>query len=352
MKKVLLSHIIATVGLAVFVALGLGSTTYEPPPPPPPPPPWASVSTHCCFTVGIRVDGTLWAWGGNGHGQLGDGTRTSRTTPVRIGAAANWAYVSAGGGPGSDHTVAIRTDGSLWAWGWNDRGQLGDGTRTSRNAPAQIGAMTNWASVSASFVHTMAIRTDGTLWAWGCNEHGQLGDGTTTLRTSPVRIGTDTNWASVSAGSGSEHTMAIRTDGSLWAWGTNDIGRTGLGMDTGNTLFPTQIGSEKNWAFVSAGYRHNAAIRTDGTLWAWGRNARGELGDDTTTARVTPVQIGTASGWASVSVGGQQGAGAEMAGHTLATRTDGSLWAWGDNGRGQLGDGTTTSRNSPVRIVR
>ena len=147
--------------IAVVGSLVLGCATMFPAPVP-----WTYVSTHCCSAVGIRADGSLWAWGQNMHGQLGDGTRTARPSAVRLGTA-TWAYVSTGGGPGSDHAVAIRTDGSLWAWGWNDRGQLGDGTTTSRNAPVQIGAMTNWASVSAGWRHTIAIRADGTTAFWG-----------------------------------------------------------------------------------------------------------------------------------------------------------------------------------------
>jgi uncharacterized repeat protein (TIGR02543 family) len=306
---------------------------------------WTSVSTGYGYTVSIKTNGSLWAWGFNEDGQLGDGTTTNRNSPVRIGTATNWASVSVG----DDHTAAIRTDGSLWVWGMNNFGQLGDGTTTNRNTPVQIGTATNWASVSAGREHTIAIRTDGSLWAWGSNRIGQLGDGTTTSRNTPVQIGTATNWASVSAGG--LHTVALRTDGSLWAWGFNSWSQLGDSTRT-DRITPTLIEGVRgagnwNWMSVSAGSFHTQAIGTDRTLWAWGENMSGQLGDSTTapqTNRPTPTrprQIGTATNWASVSAGET---------HTVAIRTDGSLWAWGNNESGQLGNGTTTYRNTPVRI--
>jgi len=243
------------------------------------------------FSVGIKntfaitTDGSLWAWGSNEYGRLGDGTETvygfshtitvdnDKKSPVKIGTATNWASIVASGG----HTVAIKTDGTLWAWGFNGTGQLGDGTNTQRTSPVHIGTATNWKSVSTVGDHTVAIKTDGTLWAWGFNYFGQLGDGTITNRNSPVQIGTATNWKSIGAGSG--HTIAIKTDGTLWAWGYNGSGQLGDGTSTQRTS-PVQIGTANNWKSISLGNAHTIAIKTDGTLWAWGYNGNGQLGDE------------------------------------------------------------------------
>jgi len=293
---------------------------------------WVSISggNH---TIAIKTDGSLWAWGYNEYGQLGDGTTTSRNTPTRIGTDTNWKSVS-----GGNHTIAIKTDGSLWAWGYNSNGQLGDGTRTNRNIPIRIGTDTNWKSVSAMFGHTLAIKTDGSLWAWGRNINGQLGDSTTTERTTPTRIGTDTDWVSVS--SGGSHTIAIKVDGSLWAWGRNVDGQLGDGTRTDRNT-PTRIGTDTNWVSVSAGSSHTTAIKADGSLWAWGRNVDGQLGDSTTTEKTTPTRTGTDTDWASVSAGSS---------HTTAIKTDGSLWAWGYNIYGQLGNGASDGRLTPTQV--
>ena len=307
---------------------------------------WAfAAASHHMHTVAIAADGSLWAWGWNELGQLGDGTTINRASPVRVGTDANWASASAG----TAHTVAIRTDGTLWAWGLNERGQLGIGELASavpyRATPTQIGSETNWASVAAGANYTLAIRTDGTLWAWGLNEVGQLGNGTTTDHAAPARVGTDANWALVSAGS--VHTVAIRTNGTLWAWGWNGHGQLGAGEIAGAMPYhttPIQIGADTNWASASARGWHTVAIRTNGALWAWGWNEHGQLGDgrrEPGSFRNAPFPIGIGASWASAAAGFA---------HTMAIRADGTLWGWGDNASGQLGDGTATPRPSPAHI--
>jgi hypothetical protein len=166
----------------------------------------------------------LWAWGNNFYGQLGDGTNTDKSVPTRIGTATDWQSISASG---SSHSVAIKTDGSLWAWGNNFSGQLGDGTNTNKSVPTRIGSDNDWLSIKCGS-RIIAIKTDGSLWAWGSNASGQLGDGTTTPKNSPIRIGQESKWQII-AGDGS-HTLSIKSDGSLWAWGSNQIGQLGDGL--------------------------------------------------------------------------------------------------------------------------
>ncbi|WP_300564983.1 T9SS type A sorting domain-containing protein [Flavobacterium sp.] len=297
---------------------------------------WQTVSAGTGHTLGVKADGTLWAWGHNDLGQLGIGNTNNKSIPTQVGSATNWVFVSSGYGT----SFGIKADGTLWGWGDNQFSKIGDGTSTNRTSPVQIGTATNWLSVDSKN-HTVAVKTDGTLWAWGFNSTGQLGNGTSSnsvYGTTPSQVGTDTNW--LAANAGSDATIALKTNGTLWACGDNTYGQLGNGLSGNNTLVNprvfvlTQIGTANDWQKISLGNTHNLAIKTNGTLWVWGSNDKGQLGDGTTTLKNVPTQIGTGIDWDKVSA---------TTSHSIAVKKDGTLWAWGNNNSGQLGNGTSSS---------
>ena len=296
---------------------------------------WRLIAGFSYHNLAIKADSTLWAWGQNSNGELGDGTSINKSSPTKIGTANNWQYVMGGG---SYSSFGIQTDGTLWAWGSNTFGNLGDGTYVNESVPTRIGTANNWQTVVAGFYVTVALKTDGTLWAWGDNYNGEIGDGTTVDKSVPTQIGTANNWQTISKHG--DHTLAIKTDGTLWAWGSNYSGQLGDGTTT-NRSVPTQIGTANDWLAISARTSHSIAIKTDGTLWAWGENYNGQLGDGTTTQRNSPTKIGVANNWKSIST---------SAANSHAIKSDGSLWAWGNNASYQLGDGTSNQKMSPTRI--
>lgn len=299
---------------------------------------WRAISASLGFTLALRTDGTLWGWGRNLEGQLGDGTTTRRTSPIRIGVVDSWRSVATGG----NHAVALRNDGTLWAWGFNGSGQLGDGTTDQRLVPTQIGTDTDWAAVAAGAAHTVALKTDGSLWAWGNNANGQLGDGGTTERLAPTRIGVASDWSHIAAGI--RYTLAVRSDGSLWAWGENDTGQLGDGTLT-TRLAPTRVGADNDWDRVAAGrWKTSMAQRTDGSLWGWGEGYSGQLGSGSSGTGANssvPIRIGATSTWTAVAVGTW---------HVLGIQPGGSLWGWGYNLSGELGDGTRVDKLVPARL--
>jgi len=303
---------------------------------------WKQVSGGRHHTAATKTDGTLWCWGFNSKGQLGDNTIIDRSSPVQTVAFQSvWKQASSGG----YCVAAIKIDGTLWCWGTNDYGNLGDNTTTRRSSPVQTIALgSNWKQVSTSGDYTAAIKNDGTLWLWGSNNQGQLANNTTTQSNSPVQTVTfGTNWKQVSAGS--QHMAAIKNDGTLWTWGYNLYGQLGDNSIVKKSSPVQTVAGGTNWKQVSGGFNHCAAIKTDGTLWTWGLNNTGQIGDNTGTYRSSPVQtIAYGTNWKQVACGGSQV-------NTFAIKTDGTLWTWGYNPSGQLGDNTTTSRSSPVQTI-
>jgi alpha-tubulin suppressor-like RCC1 family protein len=207
-------------------------------------------------TGAVKTDGTLWMWGRNGQGQLGLGNTTTYSSPKQIGVLTSWLQVST-----NYATLAVKTDGTLWGWGDNLDGQLGLGDRTNRSSPVQVGALTNWAYVDArSAQRVLAVKTDGTLWSWGANNIGQLGLGNTTKYSSPKQVGSLTNWSKVVINDtfSTNFCLAVKTDSTLWGWGNNSNGQLGLGNTT-NYSSPKQIGSLTDWINVAAGYFGNSS---------------------------------------------------------------------------------------------
>jgi hypothetical protein len=318
------------------------------------------------YQFNIKTNGTLWAWGQNQVGALGlnQAHNINVSSPTQVGTNTNWANIQCGA---EGATIAVKTDGTLWSWGQNKSGQSGQNTvgdsTNCFSSPTQVGTDTNWAihHLACLYEGSAALKTDGTLWMWGSGYHGQLGqnlEGGPASRSSPIQVGTDTTWDGISRGkSGSSNTLCTKTDGTLWSWGRGDYGILGQNSNTYRSS-PTQVGTSTNWAVVQhcMADENNVAqcTKTDGTLWTWGRadgsGARGINNRDLGSVS-SPMQVGSSTTWpinktknyrlsaATVSVG--------------AVKTDGTLWTWGKNGGGQLGLNENFpggDRSSPTQV--
>jgi alpha-tubulin suppressor-like RCC1 family protein len=301
---------------------------------------WCQVAAGDSHSSAVKVDGTLWSWGSGNCGRLGDGVLANKCSPVQeISSSTNWCQVSAGG----RISAAIKTEGTLWSWGQGTCGRLGDGTLVAKCSPVQeLCSSENWCQVSGAEFHSAAVKTDGTLWSWGGNANGLLGDGTIVTRTSPVQeISASTNWCQVSAGN--FHSSAVKTEGTLWGWGQGTCGRLGDGTLVAKSSPVQEISGSTDWCQVSAGFNHSAAVKTDGTLWSWGSGACGRLGDGVLANKCSPVQeISASTNWCQVSAASQR---------SSAIKLDGTLWGWGRNYCGVLGDGTIVDKCSPAQEI-
>ena len=293
----------------------------------------------------IKPDGSLWAWGLNNEGQLALGDTKNRRLPTHVGRSFGWAMIAAGW----SHCLAVKLDGSLWAWGGNDVGELGIGINgrygnRPRVRPQRVTGG-GWKAVAAGDGSSFGLKRDGSLWAWGGNNLGVLGLGTTTTRLGayavPTRVGTGNNWQAIAVGDG--WVLALKRDGSLWSWGDNSLGC--LGQGTSDDLAhptPTRVGSDTDWTAISAGGVVSLALKRDGSLWSWGANAEGQLGLGDTVSRSVPTRVGTGTAWKAIAAAQEGG---------LALKRDGSLWSWGENFSGELGIGHTHgNRKSPTRV--
>jgi len=305
---------------------------------------WCQVSAASQHSVALASNGTLWSWGLDSQGRLGNNCSTGDvSSPVSvIGGFTDWCCVSA-----AAHTVALRSNGTLWAWGTGTEGQIGDNFRINRSSPVSVaGGFTDWSKVSAGTYTVLALRSNNTLWAWGFSGSGEVGDDSIIDRSSPVTVvGGFTDWCQISAGN--RFSLAIRQDGTLWSWGCNGSGRLGDGTTENKSSPVSVVGGFTDWCQVAAGrgatITQGLGIRSNGTLWAWGNGTNGALGDNTIISKSSPVSVvGGFTDWCSITTGNRS---------SFGIRTNGTLWAWGCNAAGQLGDDTLTNRSSPVSVV-
>jgi len=300
---------------------------------------WLDMSSGGGYVLGIKTGNTLWSWGSAYGGQRGDNLATGTTTsPVQVGSLTDWENVF--GGPSCSY--ATKTDGTLWAWGYGLGGMIGNGGEVSYSSPIQIGSLTDWGSakIETTLLSVHAIKSDGTLWGWGSGRDGKLGIGTEINTSSPIQVGALTTWTSL--GAMATGVAAIRNDGKLFAWGDNGFGFLGFN-NTIDYSSPVQIGSLTDWSKVAGHTSGWCAIKADGTMWGVGQNEYyGQVGDSTTISRSSPVQIGALTSWSDIR-GTRQ--------NTIALRDDGTLWAWGDNaGRGLNAQGNALNYSSPIQI--
>ena len=286
-------------------------------------------------TAGVRSDGTLWKWGtqfvDDWHQRLCD-DHGDADPAVRAGVP----RFTSGASQGTDHVLALASNGMLLCWGADGSGQCGNGNgppstyvsgweeeRWEGTTPAFT-----WNAASAGDRFSVAVGADGSLWSWGLNDHGQLGIGGSggTQSVLPVKVGSQA-WTTASAGT--THALGVAADGTVWAWGDNSTGELGTApSNLASSDLPVLVDAGTGWTSVAAGDGYSLALRSDGTLWAWGSNTAGQLGDGTTTEHDTPEQVGAGTTWSSVSAGAL---------HAVARRSDGTIWAWGDDAFGELG---------------
>jgi parallel beta-helix repeat protein len=291
------------------------------------------------FTLALKADGTVWAWGYNLYGALGDNTTTQRLVATPTLALTDVVAVAGG----LYHSLALKNDGTAWSWGYNFNGQLGDGTLTNRHQPVQVAGLSNIRCITARGNRSLAMLTDGRIHGVGDNSYGAFGSGEVGHGWSPAPVPGLENLKAVSAGMFSS--LALEDDGTLWAFGQNVYGQLGINS-AANTNIPAITLILSNVEAASAGSYHAAAVKTDGTVWGWGFNTSGQVGDGTTIQRNQPVQVLTPSAPLTNMVSVAAGAT-----HTAGLKNDGTVWAWGGNNHGQLGDGTTTNRTKAVQVV-
>ena len=337
--------------------------------------PFAQLSCGQFHSLALRNDGTVWAWGHNNFGQIGNDTITESAPPTQALGLTNITAVSAcftqnaalkedgtvwvwgrstkkpehvkelkdasAVAAGWSHFVALKYDGTVWSWGLNDVGQLGNGTYSHSTTPVQVQGLNGVIAIAAARNHAIALKKDGTVWAWGWNVSGQLGDGTNTYDCiTPAIIRDLSGVIAIDAGCGfNGYTVAVKNDGTAWACGSNEYGQLGDGTRK-DRYRPVQVISVTDLTAIAAGRFHTVALRKDGTVWTWGFNEFGQLGEGTNDDKRIPVRVNGLTDIVYIDAGAL---------HTVVVKGDGTVWAWGQN-KLQLGDGTEINQNRPILV--
>ncbi|HET6409492.1 MAG TPA: hypothetical protein VFG14_16510, partial [Chthoniobacteraceae bacterium] len=340
---------------------------------------WVAISAGHKHSLALKGDRSLWAWGINDLAQLGRGHDDRILTPVQIDSASNWNTISTQivsnlatrtdgtmwawgaaypygtltpvqvGQPhhwqataaGREHNLALTSGGEIFSWGDGEQGQLGHGSTGEMLLPTHIEAGNNWRQIAAGNWHSAGVKSDDSLWVWGGNDHAQLGDGTLEIKTIPIQVGAN-DWRTIAPGA--YHNLALKIDGSLWGWGYNLFHQLTSAAAEEFQTSVMQIGTEKDWWRIAGGGYHSLALKTNRTLWYWGANHFGPVlpgTDPPLPPTPVPTQIGTDSNWQMIAAGRW---------HSLAIKEEGSLWAWGRNLDGQLGIGSLENQAAPVRV--
>ena len=294
-----------------------------------------TLSSRFDHSLALKRDGSVWAWGANDSGQLGNGATANSSTPVQVKGLSHIKAIAAG----SAHSLALRSDGTVWVWGTDVNGELGNGaTGAGSRTPVPVRGLKDIVAIAGSDGFSLALRRDGTVWAWGINANGELGNGTTTNASTPTQVHGLTNVRSIATGL--SHGLALKRDGTLWAWGANDGGQLGNGA-TVNSSLPVPVKGMSGVKAMAAGDAFSLALKRDGSVWAWGANDAGQLGFGPSAGGGTPVLVQSLTAVESVAAGDAFG---------LALKRDGTVWAWGANESGQLGHGTTANQSTPNQV--
>ena len=296
---------------------------------------WVKVNCTTDTTGAIKSDGTLWMWGYGSFGGLAQNNYISKSSPVQVGSSTDWAEISAG-----RTSLGVKTSGQLWVWGYNNIGQLGINSIPyvqNKSSPVQLGSVTTWSTPSGYYQNQACMRTDGTFWLWGYNYFGTIGRNDRTNAIIPTQV--DGTW--LTAAVGRYHAGGIKSGGTMWLWGHNAYGLLGQNDTNISRSSPIQVGAGTDWAKLDLGHSHNMAIKSNGTLWGWGSNTNGQLGDNNPFTKSSPVQIGALTTWSQVFAHNT---------NSFALKNDGTLWSMGRGDIGSTGLNTRFDNSSPTQV--